>query len=216
MAGLKILMAPLATLLFGCATLSPMQHVPRPGYTCIVGQSFVDDVWASSTLDDNGSQVHAEWGWRNRKFSSPVELMVTSKIAGGAELRPDRGWAVVSTRALERSGRNERHRLELTTDPGAPFLQVGPFAGSFTRNEELRIHANWPDLLAFSGGASRLILIVRNHDGEITDRADVDPSLITNGSKEVAPILDRLAELTRDYRDRCERSDDIEPVIIVT
>jgi hypothetical protein len=214
---LKALVVSLLVLCSGCATVTgSTAHVERAGYICTVGRSFVGGVWAGATLDDKGNQVRANWGLRNRGFAAPVELIVTSEVTGDSALRTDAGLAVISTRAPQWGRRNKRHRLELTADQNPRFLQHGVFAGGFTRIEELRLHTNWADLLAFSRGASRLILIVRNEEGAISDSVELSPSLITSAENEVGPVLSRLSALTKDYRDRCEYVEDIDPVIIVT
>lgn len=214
----KLLIAPLAaTLLSSCASIAGVTpHVARPGYICTIRESFLDGVWASATLDEDGSQIRASWGWRGRKFASATEIRVESEVAGTESLRADVGRAAISTKALKRSGRNKPHRLELSTDPNAPFLRSGQFAGGFARIEGFRLQTNWADLLAFSRGASRLTLIARDNDGNITDRVDLAPSIIANGVHEVQPVLDQLAKLTSDFRNRCEHVHDVAPVIIAT
>lgn len=218
-------------LLAGCAIFAMTAaeqprtegHVPRPGYVCRIGEPTWSGIRAHRLLDESGRQIEAEMRWRRNMGRTEPEIFITSSIVGADELDPEEAQVSITWLPdLPQTRGRGPLRLELTSAPAQRDWQLAPFAGPYDNERSpgivtpSAIRAHWPDLLAFARGAERLHVVLRDRDGAVVGEAPFDPAIFTGAAAEIAATLGQLAEMSADFRNRCEFQDDLypEPVIV--
>ncbi len=206
-----------ATPLLTCACASlGSRHVAQPGYQCVAGSFDPRQGWAYVHLDEQGRQVHAHWRWTGDVDQTRLWVRASATIEGEGPLRAtDGAGAVTWVRAWTDRSRPPQRRLELASGPAPGDRNVARFAGEFARDRP-EIQLSWADMTAFARETSTLVVLVRNREGNIVDRADIDRTVLAHGEARIAALLEQLRAKVADFRRNCHHVADLDPEIILT
>jgi hypothetical protein len=173
-------------------------------------------VTATAALDLDGRQVKAEWQWRLWIEALPFRWTAMGNVVGPTPPSQEDGLAMMSW-GLPPFAAKSKLRVELTTNPHRRYWWGSGFATDYLRGGDTRgLNLAWSDLVAMSRGASSLHVALRKPDGTLVYEVGVDPKTFVQAASEVQTVLGYLTNAKNDYKNRCQKVDDIDPQIIVT